>query len=274
MSQETFETPQPLIVHLLELRKRLLITVGFFLGAFGVSYCFAKEIFDVLVYPLAQVLGKEGLTGEGGPRRLIYTGMAEAFLTYVKVALFSALFFSLPLLCTQIWRFVAPGLYQKEQRAVRPFLVATPFLFALGACFAYFIIIPAAWTFFVQFETQAPQTFLPIQLEARIGEYLSLVMHLLLAFGLSFQLPVCLVLLARVGLVKASFLRDRRRYAFILILGASAFLTPPDVLSMLGLALPLYGLFELSIGVMSLVERKASIEEGPLEKTEKKDARS
>ncbi len=250
MTEAPSDTPQPLLIHLLELRKRLLLTAAFFLAAFALSYLFSKEIFDILIYPLAKVLkGEES-------RRLIYTGMAEAFLTYVKVALFSALFLTLPLLASQVWLFIAPGLYKTERLAVFPFLLATPVLFAIGAAFAYFVIIPAAWSFFVHFETQAPETFLPIQLEARVGEYLSLVMQLLFAFGLSFQMPVLLVLLARVGLVTSGFLKEKRRYAFILILIASAFLTPPDVLSMLGLAIPLYGLFELSIFMMRLVEKK------------------
>lgn len=250
MTEDYDDQPQPLLVHLLELRRRFLVSAVFFMVSFALSYAFSQDIFDILIAPLAQAM--EGETS----RRLIYTGMAEAFLTYVKVALFMALFLSLPFFSTQVWLFIAPGLYQKERRAFFPFLMATPILFTIGALFAYYMIIPAAWSFFLQFETQAPQTSLPIQLEARVGEYLSLVTQLLLAFGVSFQLPVLLVLLSRVGLLKAHFLKTKRRYAFILILIVSAFLTPPDVLSMLGLALPLYGLFELSILMMRCVEKR------------------
>lgn len=251
MTEGSPDLPQPLVHHLLELRRRLLLTVGFFLGAFALSYHFSGEIFDLLTRPLAEVLRGEG------PRRLIYTGMAEAFLTYLKVALFSALFLTLPLLSTQVWLFIGPGLYKTERKVALPFLIATPILFVLGALFAYFFIIPAAWTFFIQFETLPHQAVLPVQLEARVSEYLSLIMQLLLAFGFSFQLPVLLVLLARVGIVRSAFLKRKRRYAFILILIASAFLTPPDVLSMVGLALPLYGLFELSLFMMGFVEQRA-----------------
>ena len=246
---------QSLIEHLLELRKRLLWVTVAFLGAFALCYTFAQEIFALLIQPLLAAM--EGTAD----RRLIYTGMAEAFVTYIKVALFGAAFLSFPVLASQVWMFVSPGLYQKERRFFLPFLVATPFLFFIGAAFAYFLIMPAAWSFFLGFETTPLQTGLPIQLEARISEYLSLSMQLILAFGVCFELPVLLVLLGRVGIVSSAALREKRRFAFLGILIISAILTPPDVLSMLGLACPLYALFEISIPLVKWVESKRGTRE-------------
>jgi sec-independent protein translocase protein TatC len=246
----TQDFSQPLMEHLLELRRRLLWVALAFILCFGLCYAFAEHIFAILIRPLATALEAVG------SRRLIYTGMAEAFVTYVKVALFGAAFLSFPMLACQIWLFVKPGLYKREKKFFLPFLIATPFLFSLGAFFAYQFIMPAAWSFFLGFETTPLQTALPIQLEARISEYLSLSMQLLLAFGICFQLPVLLVLLARVGILKAHALTQKRRYAFLGILIVSAILTPPDVLSMLGLACPLYGLFEISIPLMRFVEKR------------------
>ena len=232
---------QPLITHLIELRKRLIYClIGFFI-AFGISYYFAGDIFAILVHPLAKIFGPES------GRRLIYTGLTEAFMTYIKVAMFSAAFISFPLIAIQIWKFVAPGLYTNEKRTFFPFLFATPVLFITGAAFAYFFIIPNAWKFFVSFETPAFEGGLPIQLEARVNEYLSITIQLLLAFGCSFLLPIALVLLARVGLISVSSLKNKRKYAFLIILIVSAFITPPDVISMVGLAIPLYLLYEISI---------------------------
>ena len=250
MSESAFTPTQSLIEHLLELRRRLLWVALAFVIAFGLCYAFAQEIFNILLAPLAKALA------QGQERRLIYTGMAEAFVTYIKVSLFGAAFVSFPVMASQLWLFVKPGLYKRERKFFLPFLMATPFLFFLGASFAYFFIMPAAWSFFLGFETTPIQTILPIQLEARISEYLSLSMQLLLAFGICFQLPVLLVLLSRVGLITAQGVASKRRYAFIGILIVSAILTPPDVLSMLGLACPLYGLFEASIPLMRWIEKR------------------
>ncbi len=242
---------KPLIEHLLELRQRLIYSVVAFAIAFAFAYAYSQEIFEFLLRPLANVF-----EGEGG-RRLIYTGLTEAFVTNIKVALFSATFISFPIVAGQIWMFVAPGLYKHEKRSFLPFLMATPILFIIGAAFAYYAIIPSAWQFFVSFETPGGPGSLPIQLEARVQEYLSLIMQLILAFGISFQLPIVLVILAKIKLITAHMLAARRKYAFLLIMIASAFLTPPDVLSMLGLALPLYILYEISVLLVRIVEKRS-----------------
>lgn len=239
----------PFLGHLLELRRRLLYTVLAFGVAFGVSYLFAEDIFLFLTRPLVTAIGH----AEG--RRLIYTGLAEAFLSYIKVALFAASFLAFPIIANQLWLFIAPGLYAHERKAFLPFLVVTPILFLSGAAFAYFAVIPAAWQFFLQFESAGTLNSLPIQLEARISEYLSIVMQLLLAFGICFELPVLLVLLARINLVQAQTLIHKRKYAFLFILIISALLTPPDVFSMIALATPLYGLYEGSIILIKLLEK-------------------
>ncbi|MFN7709468.1 MAG: twin-arginine translocase subunit TatC [Holosporales bacterium] len=239
-----------LIHHLLELRERLLYVIAFFAVCFGVAYFFAQDLFALMVKPLAAAFG------ESQGRRLIYTGLAEAFVTYLKIAFFTAGFVTLPLLAMQVWKFIAPGLYANERKTFFPFLVATPLLFFCGGIFAYTVIIPNAWAFFLQFETPAEVTALSIQLEARVGEYLALTMQLVMAFGICFLLPVLLVLLGRIGILTVSQLAGSRRYAFVGIMALAALITPPDVLSMIGLALPLYGLYEVSIVLLRLLVPK------------------
>jgi sec-independent protein translocase protein TatC len=247
--QEINNLTMPLVAHLIELRRRLIYALGAFLITFCVAYAFSDQIFLFLVRPLIKLFAGEG------NRRLIYTGLTEAFVTYIKVAFFTAAFVSFPIIASQVWMFVAPGLYAREKRTFLPFLIATPILFLLGALFAYYMIIPNAWKFFLSFETPAQTGILPIQLEARINEYLSLVMQLILAFGFSFQLPVVLMLLVRIGVLSKTLLIKNRKYAFLIIMIVSAFLTPPDVLSMLGLAFPLYLLYEISLWMMHWVEK-------------------
>lgn len=240
----------PLLDHLIELRRRLMWSLAGFVVAFFFCYFFAEQIYSFLTHPLAAAF--EGQSG----RRMIYTALYETFFTYIKVAAFGALCISFPIIASQIWMFVAPGLYRSEQRAFLPFLVATPVLFTLGAALVYYGLMPVAIQFFLGFETPGGQGSLPIQLEAKVADYLDLIMSLIFAFGLSFQLPVLLTLMGRVGLVSSDFLKHNRRYAIVFAFVVAAVLTPPDVLSQFALAIPLIGLYEASIWSVWLIEKK------------------
>jgi sec-independent protein translocase protein TatC len=237
------DKPMPLMEHLMELRQRLLWSVGTFIVMFGVCYYFSAQIYGFLAAPLADILMQQG----GADRRMIFTALYEAFFTYLKVAFFGAVFFSFPMWATQAWLFIAPGLYRSEKRAIMPFLLASPVLFLFGAALAYYFIFPLAWHFFISFETPAGADTVAIQLEAKVSEYLSLVMHMILAFGLAFQMPVLLVLLCRVGILSVESLRKGRRYAIVGMFVVAAIITPPDVISQVGLAVPLILLYEISI---------------------------
>ncbi len=238
----------PLINHLVEFRNRLMKACVALVIGFGVSYYFSETIYAFLVQPLANSYPNPE------SRRLIYTGLTEAFMTYVHLSLFAGLFLAFPVIAYQLYMFLAPGMYKKERKVVMPYLVISPLLFFAGAALAYYYIFPAAWKFFLSFETNAPGG-LPIQLEARVSEYLSLVMQVLVAFGLAFQLPVVLTLMARVGMVTSVQLARGRKYAALAIVTVAAFLTPPDVLSQIGLSIPLYLLYEISIIACRHIEK-------------------
>ena len=238
------------IGHLTELRSRLIKSFVFLLLAFIACYIFSENIYSFLVRPYSDAIINNDLD-----RRLIFTALHEAFLTYLKVAFFASLFLTSPILLTQLWKFIAPGLYQNEKKALLPYLLATPILFLFGGLIVYYFIMPLAIKFFLTFEATGSSNMIPIQLEAKVNEYLSLVMRLIFAFGLSFQLPVVLSLLARVGVVDAIYLKQRRKYVVVIIFAVAAILTPPDPITQIGLALPLLLLYELSIFTVKLIEK-------------------
>jgi len=236
--------------HLIELRRRLMWSAVAFIACFLVSYYFADPVFNFLVEPLADLwAGQE-------PRRLIFTAMHEKFFTDLKIAFFVGAFISFPLVAGQMWMFIAPGLYRNEKSAFLPFLIATPVLFFIGGAFVYYFVLPVAWAFFAGFEQAAEGGKLAIELEPKVDQYLSLVMRLVFGFGLSFELPVILTLLARVGIISVAGLRKNRRYAVVVAFIAAAILTPPDPISQLGLAIPIIVLYEISILCAVLVEKQ------------------
>ncbi|MDB9985829.1 twin-arginine translocase subunit TatC [Pelagibacterales bacterium] len=244
------ENKQPLLVHLVELRSRLIKTMIMITILFVIFYFFADSIYNFLVQPYA-----DAVEGEEG-RRLIFTALHETFFTYIKVALFASLFISLPFLLIQLWIFVAPGLYKNEKSVVVPYLLATPILFILGSALVYYLIMPLAIKFFLSFESIGGNGALPIQLEAKVNEYLSLIMRLILAFGLCFQLPVALTLMARVGFISSESLRKNRKYVIVGVFAVAAILTPPDPISQIGLGIPILLLYELSINAVSFIEKR------------------
>lgn len=241
MTEKSEFKPQPFVEHIRELKRRLIYSLVAFFVATGISYYFSEDIYGFLVRPLAAVFP------DLSNRHLIYTSLTEAFLTYLKLAVFAGFFLSFPVIATQLYLFLAPGLYKQERRALVPYLVAAPALFIIGAAFVYYLIFPQAWKFFLGFESSGVNGGLPIQLEPKVSDYLGLVMHLMVAFGLSFQLPIVLTLLVRSGMVELSTLKNGRRYAIVLIVTVAAFITPPDIFSQIALSVPLYMLYEISI---------------------------
>ena len=242
--------------HLAELRKRLIICFIFLFVFFVICYFFSEYIYGFLVEPYSSVVQDDGVQ-----RRLIFTALQETFLTYLKVSFFTAFFITFPFILIQFWLFIAPALYKNEKSAIMPYLIITPILFLLGGMLVYYLIMPLAIKFFLSFESAGTITNLPIQLEAKVNEYLSLIMKLIFDFGISFQLPVILSLLARIGLIDSIFLKQRRKYVVVMIFAAAAILTPPDPITQIGLAIPLLILYELSIFSVSMIEKKVKEKE-------------
>ncbi|MEG9861379.1 MAG: twin-arginine translocase subunit TatC [Parvularculales bacterium] len=240
----------PLLAHLIELRGHVLFSLIVFVVMFGLCFYLAPQIFNILLYPY------ERASEAGDSLQLIYTAPQEFLLTQIRLALFGALFLSFPVMAVRLYMFVAPGLYRQERRAFLPFLAATPVLFLLGSLLVYFVIMPLALAFFLDMEQAGGPQEAAITLMPRVSEYLSLAMTLIFAFGLCFQLPVLLTLLARVGLLQADSLRRQRKYAVVGVFALAAVLTPPDIISQIGLGVPTLLLYELSIFCVAAVERK------------------
>lgn len=249
----------PLLDHLIELRSRLLKCVVAFVVAFAICFGFAGRIFGFLVQPLVSAYGDD-VVG-----KLIYTKLYEAFFVEIKVAAFAALCLSFPVIANQLWAFVAPGLYKREKRAFLPFLLATPVLFTMGAALAYYVVMPTAFAFFLGFQSSAEVTGITQEALPAMGEYLDLVMNMILGFGVAFLLPVLLMLLERAGIVTRAQLKAGRRYAIVAAFAIAAVLTPPDVWSQFALAIPLILLYEISIIGIWLTERRRAQTSAPIE---------
>ena len=258
----------PLLDHLVELRQRLIYAAIAMAITFVLCFYFEKYIFNFLAQPLADILLKE--TG----RHFIYTGLTEVLFTQIKVALFGAAVLSFPIFASQIWMFVAPGLYKNERSAFLPFLIASPILFVTGAAFLYYVMMPFAWRFFLGYQAPGGPDSLPVLLEPRVSEYITLVMKLIFAFGLSFELPVLLTLLVRANIISSASLVSKRRYAIVGVFIFAAIVTPPDPISQVSLAIPMLLLYESSIWAGRWVEKQRAKREKEAEAELRKDIAS
>lgn len=227
--------------HLIELRQRLVSCILAFLICFGISYYFSANIYDFLLKPLAHQYGG----------KIIYTGLTEAFATYLRLSMLSALFLSFPFIALQIYLFIAPALYKKEKKFILAILIFCPLLFLTGAVLVYNLILPLAFKFFLSFQNLSPHQSLPIELQAKIGEYLDLITQLIFAFGLAFQLPIILIFLVKFGILTVEGLKKKRKYWIVIIFAIAAVITPPDVLSQVALAVPMILLYEIAIIISS-----------------------
>ncbi|MBB3964173.1 twin-arginine translocase subunit TatC [Rhizobium metallidurans] len=254
MSGDIEDKPQPLIEHLMELRTRLMWSIGAFFAAFIVCFIFAKHLFNALVVPYKWAVQWANL--DVSKAQLIYTAPQEFFFTQVKVAMFGGLVIAFPIIAAQIYKFVAPGLYKNERSAFLPFLIASPILFLMGAGLVYFFFTPMVMWFFLTMQQAPGEGDVAISLLPKVSEYLSLIMTLVFSFGLVFQLPVITTLLARVGLLTSDWLREKRKFAIVMAFVVAAVLTPPDPMSQIGLALPTIILYEIAIYAARLVERQ------------------
>lgn len=250
---EINKSSAPLIEHLIELRRRLIWSIGGFFLAFLACFFFAKQLFNLLVIPFKWAVHWAGLPND--KVELIYTAPQEFFFTQIKLAMFGGLVIAFPLIATQIYKFIAPGLYRTERRAFLPFLVASPILFLLGAALVYFFFTPMVMWFFLAMQQGGPGSDVEISLLPKVSEYLSLIMTLIFSFGLVFQLPVVTSLMTRVGLLTAKGLAEKRKWAIVIAFIVAAVLTPPDPVSQIGLALPTILLYEFSIWAARLIER-------------------
>ena len=255
---EIDKSSAPLIEHLIELRSRLMWSIGGFFIAFLVCFFFAKQLFNILVIPFQWAVHWAGLADQ--KVELIYTAPQEFFFTQIKLAMFGGLVVAFPLIAAQIYKFVAPGLYKNERSAFLPFLIASPILFLMGGALVYFFFTPMVMWFFLAMQQTGGDGEVQISLLPKVSEYLSLIMTLIFSFGLVFQLPVVTTLMARVGLLSSAALADKRKWAIVIAFIVAAVLTPPDPVSQIGLAVPTIILYEVSIWAARMVERKREAE--------------